>query len=146
MTRFEHLNNLRILNGQKPLKAWKESKAKLEAAIKKLEAQTRHDIEEAMEDAASDNIDQLIEEDKKVPCRAPSVIEHELKSRPHPTPDKVTLVEIAKELSINPKIARAKIRRGGDHCPGSLEEDKYVYAIGDKQKVIDFLTSDFRKR
>lgn len=114
------LNELREANGLKPLKAWKESKQKLEDAIRKLSDAT---------------IDEMIEEDKKVPCKAPSA---------NPNPESITLAQIARELGINPKVARTKMRRVD--VPTDFLVAKHTYRMQYKAWVIDVLRSDLRKR
>ena len=47
-TLFAHLNKLRVANGFKPLKAWKESRAKLEYAIEYQEEGVEHKQEETV--------------------------------------------------------------------------------------------------
>jgi hypothetical protein len=140
MSTLVYLNELRKHTGKAPLKAWKESKAKLAEAIAKLEA----------------NISAL-EPDRIVApgIGSPDEVVTVIKAKGTPIPKKpetpvvelvtITLVEIAKELSINPRVARAKMRRVKSLPEGTVV-GKHTYARTHKQHVIDALKHDFRKR
>lgn len=159
---FARLNTLRVANSLKPLKAWKESKAKLEAAIAKLAEEVEGIAElndpvkafiakngvtkcppakalleaqkhrEAVDDAA----EKLLKGEAPAPKRAAAV-------RVHVDGGSITLVQIASELRINPKIARAKMRR--IDVPAEYLIAKHVYKREHKQAIVDLLKSDLRK-
>lgn len=83
------LNTLREQNGQVPLKSWKSSRAKLEEAIAKL-----------------------------TPAETPAPKAKKAKKAkvakadaPTKSSDDLSVADIARELGINPKVARAKLRR-----------------------------------
>ena len=96
------LNELRIRNGKTELKSWKESKAKLAAAI---------DNEQGLLVANATNpkgnptkkavAEKLVKQEiaKAAGVEAKHVNKH------------VNVAAIAKELGINPKVARAKLRK-----------------------------------
>lgn len=88
--RLATLNALRTAAGKAPLKSWKESKAKLEAAI-----------------AALTPAAKLSEPETKVQKKAAASYAHA--DRP--------LKAICKELNLNPKVARAKLRKAGLSAP-----------------------------
>ena len=94
--RLAHLNSLRESNGLKPLNAWKESKAKLEEAITKLEAS--------------------VEEKPAAAAKKPSKKKTDAASA-----DTFTLGDIARELGKNPKVLRAKFRRHFPNHDGAWE-------------------------
>ena len=52
----------------------------------------------------------------------------------------VTLAEIARELNINPKVARAKARRHSDELPKTASEDNWTFDGKLKNKLVAFLT------
>lgn len=58
--------------------------------------------------------------------------------------DTITLADIARELDINPKVARAKMRRVT--VPAGFEAERHTYYLERKQWVIDTLTTDMRKK
>ncbi|MGE0366963.1 MAG: hypothetical protein AB7Q00_14645 [Phycisphaerales bacterium] len=161
------LNDLRAQHGKPPLKAWKESKAKLTAAIDKLrgEAPFEVDIPDVngedhlpplpMADtrtlppdvvAAADAFAQDVV--NKVPAKkAVKKLADAFKKRGKAAPagsDTIPLVAIAAEMGLNPKVARAKMRR--IKLSAGVEVSKHVYHIGKKQQVIDALRKDHRKK
>jgi hypothetical protein len=133
------LNELRVELGMAPVKAWKESRAKLEAAINKLCANVfaARQADEALK-AASDQ--------QKVDVPAP-VKAKKLKA------DAVTddfvikgvaLKFIMQELGMtDAKVARAKLRRNEVAC---LEGLQWVFAAKDVAAVKAILTGDRRKK
>ncbi len=106
MTTLADLNNLRVLNNKQPLKAWKESKAKLIAAYEKEYAISFH----------ANQPEELRGDELKAHKKAKKIIADDLLKEevaraaiiPH---NKVNVASIAKELGINPKVARAKLRK-----------------------------------
>lgn len=101
MTTLADLNELRIQNNKQPLKSWKESKAKLIAAYEKEYAISFH-ANQPEELKAHKKAKKIIADDllKEEVARA-AIIPH----------NKVNVASIAKELGINPKVARAKLRK-----------------------------------
>lgn len=97
-----YLNELRTMNNKQPLKAWKESKDKLANAIDKehaarIAAQPENlKKEEAAAEASS------AAKARTVKRLAKEVIERTTG---------INVAAIAKELGINPKVARAKLRK-----------------------------------
>jgi len=53
----------------------------------------------------------------------------------------VSLAELARELNINPKVARAKARRHSDELPKTVNEDGWVFDVKLKSKLVQFLTN-----
>ena len=84
MNKLDQLNQYRVAQGKKPLNAWKESAAKLDALLASL---------------------------------APVTTKH------------TTLPRIARELGINPKTARAKLRKKHGKAWKSLTEAELRSAI-----------------
>lgn len=112
---LKEYNDLAARIDRKPLKAWKESKAKLEARIEAM----RTDLElEALdskpEDASGDD------------------------------PDVVTLADLARELGRNPKVIRAKLRRlyNGDNAelPTPIG-DRWTFARDAREAVLELIGS-----
>lgn len=92
---LETLNALRAANGKAPLKAWKESKAKLAEAIAK-------ESPKSLNVAAKTTTEKKVEP-KKVAKPAKSVATSSGKST----------AAILKEFGLNPKVGRALLRRHG---------------------------------
>lgn len=128
---LEQLNALRIANGEKPYKAWKESRAKLDAKLAQYTPQ--HNVTPALVEVAETPA-------ADVPAK-PAVKKLEA---PVGNALTVTLADIARELNLNPKIARAKMRR--IRVPEGAEKAKHVYNIDFKQTIIDMLKKDFRRK
>lgn len=194
---LSYLNDLRAKSGMKPLKAWKESKAKLADAISSLEAKlnqgrTAANLGDYFEESTArkslrDNPDRsndaypppysttvlpdglgggITPRDsaeeaylmKNAKPRKQSKVDDAVKNkiakdakeaqrtgahRGQTSTDHITLVQIAKELGIDPKVARAKMRRV--KAASDMEVSKHTYALKNKQWVVDALKADFRK-
>lgn len=56
--------------------------------------------------------------------------------------DEITVAEIARELSLDPKIARAKLRRyeGKDSYPDTVKGERWTFPMKAKKTLIDILT------
>lgn len=95
------LNELREAKDMKPIKTWKQSRAKLEEAIDNLDAEStppanKKPVTKKKKPAAK----------KKPPGK---------KRGPQPKDDGLLSVsDIAREIGIDPKVARAKLRRYGE--------------------------------
>lgn len=123
------LNSLRANANKPPLKAWKESRAKLEAAVAALTPAMPAEVITAAEEPAANVAASVPKASKAVrPGNAFTV----------------TLANIARELNLQPKIARAKMRR--IRLPEGVEVSKHTYAVDHKQTVIDMLKKDFRRK
>lgn len=94
--RLATLNTLRTAAGKAPLKSWKESNAKLEAAIAALTPAAK------LSEPAP-----VAKAEAKVQKKAAASYAHA--DRP--------LQAICKELNLNPKVARAKLRKAGLSAP-----------------------------
>lgn len=104
---FARLNKLRTDNGKAPLKDWKESNTKLLEAIRKEEAgEVKAKSVKAVANAATDpDLLDRMSGKKKLTKKKHVVAEAtEFKS----------LADICKALGINPKVARAKLRKKFD--------------------------------
>lgn len=159
------LNVLRAAAGKSQLKSWKESRAKLEAAIASFEvAEVIHSEEPAVVSV----LDQSMPEDvlnaadafakavtqKKTPKQAVKALEDELKpksvsqliaeARPLRDVDKVTLADIARELNLNPKVLRAKMRRL--NVPAEYILSKHTYKLAHKADIIAIIQRDHRRK
>jgi hypothetical protein len=95
MTTLTTLNTLRTAAGMKPLKAWKESKAKLVAAIEKLTPKTNG--------------------------------------------NEVTIAQLARELGINPRVARAKCRRRRAEL--NAQGKAWSFPAAAREQLVKFLTA-----
>lgn len=133
---LDHLNKLREARGMKPLKAWKASKEKLHEAIASLEGAAPSYAEEVTEsytpdvDAPAEDLANLDEKMRRVRCV-------EVKY--------VTLAEIARELGMSPKVARAKMRRVF-RSSGDTTFAEHTYPEVLKEKVITILKRDLRRK
>lgn len=108
-------NELAASVGRKPLKVWKESKAKLQHRIDAL----KHTIEDT-DDATND--DATNDEDS----------------------DFVTIAELARELGRNPKVVRAKLRRVYDDADADVPKpigDRWKFARDEREALIELITS-----
>lgn len=123
------LNELRIRNGKTELKSWKESKAKLaeriEAEKEIAEAQAEDDRatardEQAALDALNDKLGKIADKARADAKRVPNPkigMKHGEVATPKAikavrvAANKINVAEIAKELGINAKVARAKLRK-----------------------------------
>lgn len=147
------LNHLRDILGMAPLKAWKESRAKLEAKIKELEAKADEDDLDKPEDELEEEArlaDQEAEESvDETP--APAKDEKDTEKAPR-TPkkrgaskaerDTVSLADIARECNVRPQTARAKFRRilkRDDNAPQPLESGKWDFNASDKKRLVELL-------
>lgn len=103
---LQQLNVILETKGKKPLKSWKASVEKLKERIQK----ERLDVATGEADGNAPNPQQLPKETKpkKAPKKKPSTKPTAKKSS-----DDISVVDIAAQLGINPKVARAKLRRAG---------------------------------
>lgn len=110
--KLTQLNALRVANGMKPLKTWKESTAKLDAVIAKLQSTstTKQQLEASVKTTKG---------------------------------DAVSITTIAKELGINDKVARAKLRRC-DNVP-AIDGVRWMFAPKDVETIKAILKGDRRK-
>jgi hypothetical protein len=223
MYSLENLNALRVANGEKPLKAWKESKAKLKEKIDlyrthtpyaddptegaphtimesenvKVEGDTvRVEFDEPTVSHHTLSLDDLVRNPKNKKLKAhieagslKSFSEHavgELKKNPLKTPqvapikgmtplgkapslkkvmgadagkvlldeakrvetkrNSVSLTAIAKELGMDPKVARAKMRRVKVPTSHLVDGEAHTYHLASKAWVINALQTDMRKK
>lgn len=192
MSTLAHLNELRTAVGKAPLKAWKESKAKLLEAIDKLTprdsagniiaadangviasgAPRQIDISELTPEshpiakANKDSWNAVIGKPKKSIEREAELAHLDVRERKlvkatkkevrrqgekqyvHAVEgDEVTLVQIAKELGINPRVARAKMRRVDlSKLPAGSVIGKHTYTVAGAAAVREALKTDFRKK
>lgn len=109
---LKRLNALREDLDQPALKSWKDSKAKLVAAIETAKKKAQAKLDARVEAADTK---------KEEPAKKAEA--------PKPSGKTFTLSELCKELDINPKIARAKARRKAD----KLEP----YRVGDEGWTFD---------
>jgi len=107
-----YLNELRAMNGKAPLKAWKESKDKLAQAIDK-EHETRVAKQTVTEQLLKEEVARAAQVPaKKVNKHGEVATPKAIKAvRVAADAAKVNVAAIAKELGINPKVARAKLRK-----------------------------------
>src|SRR5690606_23930000 len=132
---LDRLNHLRAARGMKPLKAWKASKKKLHEAIASLEGAAPSYAEEVAEsytpdvDAPAEDLANLDEKMRRVRGVVKAMREEVAKEK------YVTLAEIARELGMSPKVARAKMRRIG--VPSDFVVKKHVFLAQHKSWVID---------
>src|SRR5262245_43579893 len=51
----------------------------------------------------------------------------------------ITLAQLARDLNIDPKVARAKARRRSDELPKTVRDDNWIFPASAKSKLIEFL-------
>lgn len=127
MANLNELNALRTAAGMKPLKAWKESKAKLAEAITKLQSKT------------------TVTQQLEATVRAiPTVNQKTVKVRELRKLEGVSIIDIAKELKVDPKVARAKLRRRTDvpRLPGKA----WTFDASQVKLIKEILRQDNRKK
>jgi CRISPR/Cas system CSM-associated protein Csm3 (group 7 of RAMP superfamily) len=110
MTTLNELNTQRVANGKKPLKVWKASKTALLEAIKK---ETPMFSQEYME---SKTIEEHKADDDALESKKPvnlnkTIAKTAIVKKASPVKGAVSITSIANELKIDPKVARAKLRR-----------------------------------
>ena len=101
---LELLNTLRAANGKAPLKAWKDSKAKLAEAIAKESPKTlnvANELTDIIEDVNKSR-------DKKKQTEVPAKPKKSVASK-----EGKSTAQILKDFGINPKVGRALLRRHG---------------------------------
>jgi hypothetical protein len=173
---FAELNYLRVAQGKRPLKAWKDSRAVLERALEMMRNADPAPLGVTVEPTPDDPVAEFIAKNGVTKCPPPKALVDEAKRRERveriaaklnaknidesireakvtaSTPkakatlaslEGVTLVSIARELGINDKIARAKMRRVS--VPADFLVAKHTYHPQHKQWVIDVLRRDMRK-
>lgn len=160
---IERLNGLRTALGLKPLKGWKESKAKLEAAISKAEGELKVDTAGKIDRAplpvkppadapVGAKVEVLRTAAAKKDDKAPKAEDKKARKAPAEAPAKdtkqVTLAEIAAELKIDDKVARAKMRRlrdsGSTLLPARTSDSGWTFAAKDAAAVKALLQADNR--
>lgn len=94
------LNSLRVINGKTSLKSWKESKAKLAAAIDKEQGLMAANVMNPKGNPEKARTVKRQHGEVATPKAIKSV-----------KVAAVNVAQIAKELGINPKVARAKLRK-----------------------------------
>jgi hypothetical protein len=62
-------------------------------------------------------------------------------SKPDKSAKTIALADVARELNINPKVARAKARRNRDDLPKTVNDDGWVFDAKLKSQLVQFLTS-----
>ena len=147
-TELRKLNALRDQSNMKPLKAWKGSKQALRDQIEKLTTNIRVTVcpepaamvERRKRDA---KIDKIVEKrlngidvvDVPPPEATAKPFEAPLRKHKLAAEGTFTLAEIARSLNIDPKVARARLRRS----PVATSLGKYVYNAEGKAAVLKVL-------
>lgn len=139
------LNALRTAANMKPLKAWKESKDKLAAAIKKLSGKdstaTVTKVPTGMTAAKAAKAKEV------KPAKAPKIAKEKVAKETKKI-EGTPLSTIAEELGIDAKVARAKLRRAFADADGTgSKEGRWVFKT-DKEvaEVKAILKGDARKK
>lgn len=142
------LNECRVALGQKPLKAWKESRAKLEDTINMLhnELDERADTNPEPEKhpdpvaVAKDAKKMAAQKEKSIKGKAAAAPK---KSKPAPNATNVTIGQLCEQLSINPKVARAKLRRlvaKDETFPKPVSDGRWEWDAKHKDALIKLLS------
>lgn len=141
---LEQLNALRMKAGKKPLKAWKGSVAQIKEQIEKFS----RDLAPVTQ--AKPAVAKGAYKDKKQAARSIGKLKRKTKAQ---APAKgeakpananvIRLADIAQEMNIDPKVARAKFRRLGEEAP-VVAGDGWVFAPKQREEVMKALKSDRR--
>jgi hypothetical protein len=165
MSTLIELNALRIANNLKPLKGWKESNAKLTAAIAKLSkitpaeqalkasvevtkipaGMTAAKLAAAKEKAAKAKpSDPVLKKGDKIAASKKTDKQPVAKK---PAIEGVSVSTIATKLGIDPKVARAKLRRAFGDADGSGKDgSRWVFSDTKAKEVEAILKGDARKK
>lgn len=164
-TALTELNALRVAVGKKPLAAWKESKAKLDAAIAALKetapaagpaahkanaVDAKPTKDEFFDDLEAQRDVLVKKQNAKAKVDTKTKPAKTAKSAKEPkavkkTPGEgVSISTIAAELDIDPKVARAKLRRQ-DEVP-CIEGSQWLFNKSDIPAIKAILTGDARKK
>lgn len=155
MSTLNELNALRTAAGMKPLKSWKESKAKLDAAVAKLTKKpTKDEFFEGLEqqrDALVKKQDEASAKTKVATKTAKVAAKEPAKSKPAAAKKEAstgtTISTIAKKLGIDPKVARAKLRRAFGDADGSGKEgSRWEFTAKRVAEIEEILKGDARKK
>lgn len=141
MTTLAHLNNLRTSANMKPLKAWKESKVKLLAAIAKLEKIAADDEGPGVPSPTNKSADAM-----------PVKVKAANKPAGKHTEGLISVATIAKDLNMDPKVARAKLRRafadaeGTGRAAAGSSDSRWMFTKDQAAKAKAILEGDKRKK
>lgn len=128
---LRRLNALRADVGKSQLSSWKGSRANIVTAIDTVKAEAEAALEAKL--AAVENGPSVLEghplhEEVKAQDAAKKPKRAAAKEKPQPSGDTFTLSDVAADLDIQPKIARAKARRNKDKLAGYMVgEDGWVF-------------------
>lgn len=138
MSTLIELNALRIAAGMKPLKSWKESKAKLDAAVTKLSKTM------PVKETLKASVELTAPEKETIKKLDKAVKKGVAAERTAKSVDGVSISTIATKLGIDPKVARAKLRRQEDvPC---IEGSQWLFKASDVSKIEALLKGDARKK
>jgi hypothetical protein len=146
MSTLIELNALRTAAKMKPLKAWKESKAKLVAAIAKLTgiAPSAAKVVEVTKIPAGMTAKKVAAEAAKAAKPAKTAKVAKEKTTTKPAAEGMSVSTLAEQLGIDPRVARSKLRRAfPDRDPG----ERWVFTT-EKQvaEIRTILVTDNRKK
>jgi len=127
------LNILRAKHDMKPLKAWKESKAKLEAACAKLAK-----VASVTDLPPNKELAKPAKEATKKPVKTKPAAKAKVEG--------VSVSTIAKDLGIDPKVARAKLRRSFGDADGTGSNGRWVFTDAKVKEIKAILMGDARKK
>jgi hypothetical protein len=134
MTNLNTLNTLLVAAGKKPLKVWKGSKAALEARIAMFAAEKpEHDAAKLTDPLPTGVLPPAVAELKKKIAKAKAKETTAIKEA-----TMYTLADLARAANVNPKVARAKLRR---HAKTEkwLKRDTWTFDATEKKKVEELL-------
>jgi hypothetical protein len=142
------LNLLRTKAGMAPLKAWKESKAKLEVAIGKLLLATKADptAKELKATEVAKAAKKPAKEPKKIKDGMAAVAKAKSAKEKKTPVDGVSISTIAAELDMDPKVARAKLRRAFGDADSTGSNGRWVFTDAKIKEIKAILTGDARKK
>ena len=144
MSTLIELNALRTAAGMKPLKAWKESKVKLVAAIEKLGAKPSNvEVTKVPTGMTAEKAAKAVA--KPAPKAKPAKATKPAAAKKS-TGEGITISTIAAELGIDPKVARAKLRRAFADADGTGSNGRWEFTKDKVAEVKAILTGDARKK
>lgn len=136
------LNEHRAALNMKPLKAWKESRAKLEDAINMLANKLDDQADKQPAPAPAPVAVPQTPEQKKVNRKLrDGMAPKKPAADAAPAGETVTIGQLCDKLSINPKVARAKLRRmnGKAELPAPISEGRWEWAANHTDALIALL-------
>ena len=154
------LNELRVEKGLDPLKSWKASRIDLEKRIDHLDADLSNNGADDPDDSDADRISKIKAAEKRVAAKKKTPAKKKKptakktakkkkpsgkKRGPQPKNDgKLSVSDVAKAMDMDPKVARAKLRRYGQTAVDG-RWPRFTPGSKEHKAMIDLLEKGVRK-